>query len=511
MSSESAIPNRNVRIFLTRREALAPSPAVRALLMVAGGALLAVSWPPLGLAAAPFIAFVLLMAGIEGTDSRTAFIGGALAGTAVGGLVCFQYSLSPLDFLMTSIIEAAFVGTWAAMSCIPKARLQPLLATVWPGAVWCGLEYLRAEVLPYQPHVPPIGLSQDNFIGQFLAPLVGAYGIGLIIVCWAGLVMVLSFRLRRGRESFIALAGIAVLLVLTLVPPRKFKHWPVRSLQTHEAVLVQPGSNDPSHPAKMTNASLKDEPKPLLIVWPLRSYAIDPIDEMAGPVAAELIGAAGKAEGALILGAPMTWRDRQREVTLPTVHVLNPRGFRITAAPLLTGNIFLSEDHARRKPPVTSMSASGPEPVRVASLTGRSEWIQGVSRRAVAEGAQILAYSLDGDSDDPDGLRELHLRQLLMRAMEVQRPLVATSWSGPTVACDPFGGVTELAPYGEASVTRAEIPPLPAFKSMFVIFGWMIGPAALMGFIVGSVLLLSPKRRWGNARVEPDEEELLED
>ena len=185
----------------------------RPVLVIGGGLLLAVSFPPHswlgGWLAAP--AFAVFVAGFRGVSARRGASLGLAAGLAFFGvLLAWMRVLGPDAWLMLSLLCAAF---WAgAGAVLPRLLRGPLWVVIVP-ALWVLMESIRDRI-PWGGF--PWGKLAFSQADTALAGLAGLAGPSLVTfaVCLAGTTILAGWgAAARGdrRTTGLALVGLAAL------------------------------------------------------------------------------------------------------------------------------------------------------------------------------------------------------------------------------------------------------------------------------------------------------------
>jgi len=184
---------------------LLPFPA-RCLLAVLLGLIYAAAFPPLGWRFAgviPGIAgLIFILRGLQGTRARA--IGFLFGLAAFGWSLSWLFQVFGAVAIMLYCVLAAFPALFAEMQSRAETRgLKGWALTVFTTLNWCGWEFIRAELFPLRFPWMTAGLAAGP---NSLLPLVGVYGVSLLVVFIAAV-----FATRKLRFA------IPVLLLLMLL------------------------------------------------------------------------------------------------------------------------------------------------------------------------------------------------------------------------------------------------------------------------------------------------------
>jgi apolipoprotein N-acyltransferase len=193
---------------------LLPPPGER-ILPSLSGALLFISFPPFHLLLPPFVALVPLLihvaerpAGLRARWAATR--GGLLAGAVYFGLllhwmpiaVIYHTSLAVPAYLAAVAVLAGLTGTFAALLHLVHGRLRQVPLALPAAALWTALEWVQANLGEFSFPWLGLGTSLTGFPRLAgVAELVGARGLGFLIVAVNGLVATAVLRWRAGSVS----------------------------------------------------------------------------------------------------------------------------------------------------------------------------------------------------------------------------------------------------------------------------------------------------------------------
>jgi apolipoprotein N-acyltransferase len=197
---------------------LLPPPGER-LLPSLSGALLFLSFPPFHLLLPPFVALVPLLIHVAerpaGMRARWAATrGGLLAGVVYFGLLLhwmpialiYHTSLAIPAYLAAVAVLSGLTGTFAALLHLVHGRLRQVPLALPAAALWTSMEWVQANLGEFSFPWLGLGMSLTGFPRLAgVAELVGARGLGFLIVAVNGLVATALLRWRAGSVSLRAL------------------------------------------------------------------------------------------------------------------------------------------------------------------------------------------------------------------------------------------------------------------------------------------------------------------
>ena len=283
------------------------TPFVRFVAALAGGAVLAFSFPEADLFFLAWIAIApfLLVAG-DVTAGR-GFLLGLTFGVAFFGVLLYWISIVGwIAWGLLVLLQGLFLGVFGALWSLLRPRLPRWAGVLAAAVLWVAVEYVRTRV--------PLGgftwgqLAQSQHNATWMlnaAAWGGSWAVALLVVL-ANALVAEAWRLRSPRSSVPALAGAAALLGLPLLLPG-----PRAEGDAIRVAIVQgnvPRSFDGTVLDKertiiRSHERLTKELAPGsvdLVVWPESSVGLDVDDD---PVASEAVRSAARAVGApMIVG-----------------------------------------------------------------------------------------------------------------------------------------------------------------------------------------------------------------
>lgn len=193
---------------------------ISATLAICSGLLLPLAFAPTHWWPVALLSLTVLFALVQRAGVRQATLLGWLFGLGYFGigvhwvyfsLHLFGAAITPLATLLT-LVFVLVMSVFPALCCLFWARWRmpnrALLNALLFAALWSLTELLRGKVLDGFPWIL-IGYSQTSGPMGDLAPLIGVYGIGMLLVLIATLAVVLLTGAMRQR--LIALTGLVVM------------------------------------------------------------------------------------------------------------------------------------------------------------------------------------------------------------------------------------------------------------------------------------------------------------
>jgi apolipoprotein N-acyltransferase len=302
------------------------TPLLSAVLACASGAVMVLGFAPFGWYPLVVVGLLGFLAALNGTPPKAGLLRGWLFGVGLMGFGVFWIRISlnefgNMDTWVAHLLTAVFVSTIALFFGLlgwltrrldrGPTWLGPLL--VFPG-LYILVEWLRGWLFTGFPWLS-LGYTQiDGPLGGF-APIAGVYGVGLLILLWAGLLWGLLRWSGRGRVA----AAAALVLIWGGGMLLKQVSWTEPSGPSFRAAVVQasiPQSMkwDPDQLVstmeiywELTERNLDAE----LVVWP--ETAIPDFLHHVREVLIEPMAARAREEGTeIVLGIPVMESDTGR-------------------------------------------------------------------------------------------------------------------------------------------------------------------------------------------------------
>jgi len=462
--------------------------ARRVLALLGGAFLMWASFPPLEWYAVAWFTPLLWLVALDGLSARVRirYMFGAGFLFAGGSLFWFWPLFDALSPVLWGVV-ALYMGAWGGLTAL-GGNFRGAGRIAWPAVAWVGIEYLRGEIAPLSFSWLSLGYSQINHVGFTLASIVGVYGVSFVLVFWGSSVLWCIRNLSDTPKSRAAFVGLAAVPLVVFIQPAP---WAGGSLG--KALLVQRSTMENTESLTLTkNAVL---PSTSLVVFPEYSAYSDPFIRDGAWVLSAMKENAARAKGGVLFGAiRYLGSDPSRHEFENTAFLIGRDGT-LEASAVKNHPIPMTED-GRPAKSVTTMSIEGipgPGEDDNALVAGVGICFDGAfqryARRLAHDGAEVLIFpTFNSDLWGP--VQHLqHQRMFQMRAAETGLGLLVAAVEGPTVAIAPNGSVIRALPFGEAGVMDAPIPR-PAARTPFSMFGWYIGPGALVALIIalGTIL-----------------------
>jgi apolipoprotein N-acyltransferase len=481
-------------------------------------ALLTAAVPPFGCGWLAGIALVPLVLAVQGASPGSAGLsvrcaalaGGIFGAGSAAGMHFWLWSLpafNGLDAALLGVYLALYPAAWCAALAWLRERRFPWVLSGAAG--WTLLHLLRAHAdflsLPWEPlshsQTQDLPLLQTASLGG--APLLG------FVVCLGNLALAAAWRARDLRGLAAPGAVLVTLYGWGFVRAR------VPALgEPFEAAIIQPGPGAASTGARMeklrglTRAALEGAPAahPAVVVWPesaVHGLAFDSdLRDEIGVLAAQtnvpiLFGSAdfGKyAEYAAPADAEPQFKNQAFFVEpegAPQEPYTKNRLVPFAETVPWEGRISWPSWLVER--PRHGIPGTAPGLFRLADgrqvgvLICWENLFTDLSARLVREGA-VAIVQLTNDSDFQGSAEpSQHSVASQLRAVEYARPVILASTSGPSLAIDSRGRVTQaLTPTG-ASMTVAVNTSVEStvYAHYGLLWLWPVGIVAVAGFLEG--------------------------
>jgi apolipoprotein N-acyltransferase len=491
-----------------------PPLVLRLLIAAAAGGFTVLGFAPFSFWPAPVIALALLYELLAGRSAREGLLLGWAFGIGLLGFGVFWIRISlnefgnmsawlahllTLLFILGMALYYALLGSLTARLSRSAPRTGALL--VFP-ALWVLLEWLRGWLLTGFPWLS-VGNSQlDGPLAGF-APLVGVYGVSLLVALSAGLLWIATRR--RGRAVAVVAAAAALWLGglgLARVDWTRASGEPIRAavLQANveQSVKWNPDSRMATLRAyvELTRQSYGSD----VIVWP-ETAVPDFLDRVRGPFLEPLSREAADEGAQLVIGIPVLDRARGTYFNallsigdgedLYAKRHLVPFGeftpFKALLGPLAEAFEVPMSDFSPGDS-VRPLLRVGPH------LAGASICYEDAFAAEVAEAMPEAAYLINVSNDawfgDSLAPRQ-HLAIARMRALENERWMLRSTNTGISAIVDHKGRVVGTVPAFERGSFAAEIQPRAGATPFVYVGNQLVVGAALM------MLLTAALRRRG--------------
>lgn len=361
-------------------------------------------------------------------------------------------------------------------------------AWCWPAVAWCGVEYLRGEIMPPTFSWIALGYSQLNGYGAVVTPILGVYGAGLLMVLWGAGFLEGIQRWRNSRGNRALVVALSAVPLLALIPLGEWKDAPLGT-----AILVQE-----SHRGDASLKTIRETAaatKPELVVFPEYYLHADPFHGDSRHIMAELRAISAETRWGLLFGAmdpasPAGIKDAFHN----TAYYLRPSGDLSVKAVKNLPIPFINDGLPAKDVTVAPVEFApsprgGDGPMRMGIAICYDGAFQRFPRRMATRGADLLVFPCYNSHTWGVVQHTQHQRMYQVRALETGLPVLVAAMSGPTFGAWPNGSATEALPYHEPGFHQVPFGrPRP---TVFPLFGWWLAPTCLlaMGALAGWGLL----------------------
>lgn len=514
----------------------------RALLAIASGAFLALSFPNYHLFLLAWVAVAMLMLASLGAGLAEASLYGYLH-----GLVFYPVCLPWIDTVMRQYgdvdpwTSAAILGLLTAVFALftavfslgiafvagksPSARRTSLACLLAP-VLWVALEFLRAHlpIISFPWNLTGYAVSGNLALVQ-LASITGIYGLSFVVIAFNSL-LAYAFLTGRQRVWKATLVVTAVLIFIAatggfLVPvavPHHVAHlvqtnfpqsesYPANWLEIHSAELDQLEDLSVSSAQKATG--LPGVPSlPSLIIWP---EVPAPFSFQEPLFAQRAIRIARDSSSYFLVGIVDWKRDSagkwlasnsavlldphgQRIFTYDKIHLV-PFGEYVPLRHWLTFAGRLTADISDFTPGSVSGVAKVPGGTFGVFICYEAIFASEV-RRFTVNGAELLVNISNDGWFGRSSAPSQHLMMARVRAVENRRWLLRDTNNGFTVAVDPYGRIVA----GLATDIRGELDAPYDFRSDLTFyvrwgdwFAWLCAIASLI--LLGYAIKIRASRK----------------
>jgi apolipoprotein N-acyltransferase len=485
---------------------------VRALIAAAAGAVAVLGFAPFSVWPAAIVAPALSYGLLAGRPAREGLLLGWAFGVGLLGFGVFWIRISLNEFgnmpawlayLLTLLFVAAMALYYALLGWL-TARLSR--GGWWVGALlafpglWVLFEWLRGWFLTGFPWLS-LGNSQvDGPLAGF-APLVGVYGVSLLVVLSAGLLWGLARH--RGRSGVAAaaalgslwLAGIGLFRVEWTRGEGEPLSAAVLQANVRQSVKWDPESRFPTLRAyvELTRESYGSD----VIVWP-ETAVPDFLERVREPFIEPLSREAREAGAELVIGVPVL--DRQQGtyynalLSIGEGEDLYAKRHLVPFGEFMPFKGLLGPLAQAFEVPMSDFSSGDAERplLRVGPhLVGASICYEDAFAAEVVEALPEAAYLINvsndawfGDSLAP----HQHLAIARMRALENGRWLLRSTNTGISAVIDHKGRVAGTIPAFERGSLRSDIQPRAGATPFARVGNWAAIGAAF-GLVLAALVL----------------------
>ncbi|MFW6158255.1 MAG: apolipoprotein N-acyltransferase [Planctomycetota bacterium] len=475
------------------------SPLARGLLIAASAILYAAAFPLTSFWPLIFVALVPALYATAGLTARQAFGHGVGLGALVGvlGLTWFWSLFGPLALALWLIL-----GLWFGLFFWGRALLRRRLP-LWPAVAgtilwWTAVEFFRAECYPLRASFLCLGhaLADEGCAFRLAAGAVGAYGLGTLVIAanvgFAGLCR--TARRDAAKARFFGLLAVSAFLLM-------------QGLVAHQMWARSAPSEDADQTGYLAACAVQHEPgalgsllklsrsargaRPRWVFWPELCVSGD---VLAKPALRKPIARLARDTGAVV-GVGCRLRHPDGPDSFWNGYVLfAPDGRPIGAYKKIQPVPFLRDGVPGTDYPV--FETAGATLGVAICYDGDFSWI---SRRLVANGAELLVIPTLDPARWGDRMRRQHLAAAVLRAVENDRWVVRPANTAPTVIIDSWGNLAarreERGPGVLTGWVRAR-----RSRTVYTRGGWL-WPYVCQGLAVGLILwaLLARRGRKGAA------------
>ena len=463
---------------------------------LAGGVLLAISFPPEGIWPLAPVGVALLTVTLAGRGLRASFVGGLVFGVAF-----FFPLLSWVLNVWWFAYVALALGSAVILAALAVAQRLLLRLPGWPVAVagwWVGLEALR-DRFPFggfpwgrlamsQAAAPDAGWAAVGGapVLSFVVALVGATLAWLILSAWAGRGAESPAPRRLGLPSLavpalavVAAAGLAAAGAVLPVDP-------TAGAQTAEVAAVQgnvPRARNLPEQLNDTEVTLNHtratrqlaaqvkagrKPAPDLVIWPENSTDLDPFEN---PAIFQQITSAVRTIGRPVLvgevlnnpqrNVGQLWLPGRGPAAKYAKRQLVPFGEYIPWRGLISHLTSLPSLQPVNFTAGHSAVVFRTGPIRLGDVICYEIGFDRLVRSEVTAGANLLAMQTndaDFEIDGQTGESEQQLAMARIRAVESDRSVVVASTTGVSAIVAPDGHLITHSGTWQQAVLEARVP-----------------------------------------------------
>ena len=385
----------------------------------------------------------------------------------------FGAAVAPLAALIT-LLFVLVMASFPAVTALAFARLstpgRPLASSLLFAGLWVLAELARGKIMGGFPWIL-VGYSQTSGPLGALAPLIGVYGISLLVV-WLSALLAVAVLVRRRALGAIALAAWVLVPMNALLGGQI--NWSAPTGEALKLRLVQ--ANIPQemkfsqerldHSLTLyTGLTLAELPDTDLVIWPetaIPTY-MERVEASLAPFASaleergiELLTGVFTRDGNAVYNSV---RQLGGERGLYRKHHLVPFGeympFRALLQPLAKYIDIPMSDQARGSPTQAPLSVAG---ARIGVSICYEDVYGEELRTQVPDATLLVNVSNDawfGDSAAP----HQHEQKARMRARELARPLVRVTNTGVSSAIDHLGEVQGRIAHDTRGVLDMTVQP----------------------------------------------------
>lgn len=414
--------------------------------LIFGGVIYALAFPPHGWSPLVFIGLGILLWGFRGLSAAQAFRRGLIWGLAAFGFGLSWFGnifsvLSPVLWFILALFPACF----AALSAFAASRgLKRWSLAAFIALAWCATEFIRCEIMPLRFPWMSAGLALEPW--PFVS-WIGVYGLGLVVIFAVAAIMSVGWR---------AVWLIAVLLLAWLYEP--FRDLRKAKLGGTLPVAIVQAESTPL--SRYLELSEKTSSISKLIVWP--EYAV-PKDVRASSDLATIQALAAKRNAIIVFGTQTSLGGSKWQNTALTVD-----GTRVLGEHGKHHTVHLFDDGESG----TKMKAIDTPLGRISTPVCFDCDFQDVVRHMTFDGAEFFAVPSMDAAHWGEKQHIQHAQLFRLRAAENRRPFVVAASSGVSQIISQYGSRSLRLPPMVEDVLNGRLIPEKEL-TFFTRWGWL--------------------------------------
>ena len=445
--------------------------AARFLLILLSAAMIVAAFPPTHWYALAFVAWVPFFIAIRGASAKAATLLSLIHGMLVfaATLIWLVEIFGAMALLLQFIIAMFTVFFALIFNTLDSPKRSPWLIGLVSAVLWAGIEYYRGEWFTLRfPWITPGTALPPNA----LTPIIGVYGISLLVILAA------TWLTSRSNKCRIAGIGTLALLGLSFIPRGSGERNKGESIR----VSAVQGETLSFEQYLELSASI---PTPTdAIVWP--EYALS-FDLRESPEKLARIR--------------QLMEEKQADVFV-VGSMTKHEGGKWSNTAIIVGRDAILGSHNKNRPvhffddgEPGKDAPAWPTPIgKIATPICFDNDYTEVARQAVANGAEALLIP-SMDAEHWTARQHLQHAELFRhRAAENGRWSVVSASSGLTQIIDPSGHRVSSLPLFEPAVLNGVITTQTT-PTFYTRFGWLLGPisTAIAALLTISAVIIQRK------------------
>ncbi len=186
------------------------------LYQISSGLLLVLAFPAVGWGFLAWVALIPLLASVHHAQNKSQAFGfGLITGIIFyGGSMHWMTHVTTVGWLLLAIMESVYIGVFALLVYFGmKSKVPVALKVLWIALAWTVTEFLRSEMPVFGFGWNSLANSQAPYVPfiQF-ANVLGAYGLGFLIVLVNASVLYAWFRRKEWKTTLGLIAVVALVL-----------------------------------------------------------------------------------------------------------------------------------------------------------------------------------------------------------------------------------------------------------------------------------------------------------